>query len=46
VLIFLNGLSSCRGATDASTGERREARRKGLTIVNVPNALFLDRAIV
>jgi len=46
VLIFLNGLSSCCGATDASTGERREARRKGLTIVNVPNALFLNRAVV
>jgi len=42
VLIFLNGLPSCPGATDASSGESREIRRKGLPIVNVPNALFLN----
>ncbi len=46
MLIFLNGLSACIGATDASTGESREDLRKGLTIVDAPNALFLNRAIV
>ena len=46
VLVFLNGLPSCLGATDASTGESREVRRKGLPIVNVPNALFLNRTVV
>jgi len=46
MLIFLDGLSACIWATDASTGESRENRRKSLVIVHVPNALFLNRAIV
>ena len=32
-------------ATDASTGESREVRRKGLPIVNVPDALLLNRTV-
>ena len=46
MLIFLDGLSACNGATDASTGESRENRRKSLAIVHVPNALFLNRTVV
>ncbi len=45
MFVFLNGLPSCLRATDASTGESREVRRKGLPIVNVPNALFLNRTV-
>ena len=46
MLIFLNGLPSCLGTTNATAGEIRETLRKGLAIVRVPNALFLDRTIV
>ena len=45
MLIFLNGLPSRPGATDASTGESYEARWKGFPIVNVPDALFLNRTV-
>ena len=43
---YLSGWIVCLyWATDAST-ESRENRRKSLVIVHVPNALFLNRAIV
>ena len=46
MLIFLNKLPSCLGATDATADEIRETLRKSPAIVHMPNALFLDRAIV
>ena len=45
MFVFLNGLPSCLRATDASTGESREVRRKGLPIVNVPDALLLNGTV-
>jgi hypothetical protein len=45
VVVFLNGLSPGLGATDATTGEVREALRKGLLIVQVADALLLNRAV-
>jgi hypothetical protein len=45
VVVFLNGLSPCLGATDATAGEVREVLRKGLPIVKIADALLLNRAV-
>ena len=45
MVVFLNGLSPCLGATDATAGEFREVLRKGLLIVKVADALLLNRAV-
>jgi hypothetical protein len=46
VVVFLNGLSPCLGATDATAGEVCEVLRKGLPIVQVGDALLLNRSVV
>ena len=46
MVVFLNGLSPCLGATDATAGEVREVLRKGLPIVQVGDALLLNRSVV
>jgi hypothetical protein len=43
VVVFLNGLSPCLGATDARAGEVREILRRGLPIVQVADALLLNQ---
>ena len=45
MVVFLNGLSPCLGATDATASEVREVLRKGLPIVKVAEALLLNRAV-
>ena len=46
MVVFLNGLSPCLGATDATAGEVREVLRKGLPIVQIADALLLNRAVI
>jgi hypothetical protein len=45
VVVFLNGLSPGLGTTDAAAGEVREILRKDLPIVQVTDALLLNRAV-